>query len=122
MAEQIKGLTHLLTDPDKIQRLAQESPNGNLWAYTDAGLFFPDNWMKSAVEKFNDGDRTVFEQDERPANLEFCLAGGTYDSVNTGGSKSGGRIIEIDSKTLKIVSISKSGERELVYTAEDYRK
>jgi len=100
MIEGINGLADLLQDAAKVQRLIEQSPDGRVWAYTDTGLFFPDDWMAQAVETFNEGEQDIFDNDDVPAALNFYQAGPTYGSVNTGGVKSGGRIVELDPKKL----------------------
>jgi hypothetical protein len=121
MSEVIDGLQKLLQDTTVVERLADRSSDGNIWAYADVGLCFPDEWMAAAVEEFNRGCEEIFDSDERPANLVFRRAGSTYESVVQGGiSKSGCRIVEIDSEAGKIVRVFKQG-REEVYVADDYR-
>ena len=122
MIEAIGGLAELLGDSEKVERLLQDSSDGRLWAYSDVSIVFRDEWMKQAVERFNQGDKTAFTDCDEPMN--FHRAGSTYEAVNKGISqmKSGGRIVELDPELQKVVAVYRRNQREPFYIALEYRQ
>ena len=117
--ESIKGLEDLTKDTVKLARLVFQSRDGHIWAYSDVGLIFSDADAEVAIEEFNRGNRAIFEAGS--SDLEFNLAGPSYESLSTCLAKSGGRMVEIDPPVRKIINFYRAHDKALLYTAQDYR-
>lgn len=126
MKEFINGLSDLLEDEDKIQRVIKKSKNRRLWIYSDWPLFGSDEKLSKAVEDFNSGGNLdIFESED--SQVKFREVGSDLASVTKCISKSGCRVLEYDTFQDKIVAVycmneNISDKKGRVYIAEEYRK